>query len=205
MEVKETVIRLMTRLAIEHQAVNLSQGFTDEAPVFDMVWGSVAAAVGGTQEGVDRLNGMSVQTALDGMAKNAADVSLRDLLASLQNPRDQYSQYSFPFGLPELRAAIAEYTEKYLALTPDPNNEITVVLGASEGMAAAFRGLFSPGDAVLIIEPFHEIYPAQLRIFELEPRFVTLRENSTDGPWSTPQLVPAPTSGDTNCACGTKP
>ena len=29
--------------------------------------------------------------------------------------------------------------------------------------------------------------------------------NSTDGPWSTPQLVPAPTSGDTNCACGTKP
>lgn len=25
--------------------------------------------------------------------------------------------------------------------------------------------------------------------------------NSTDGPWSTPLLVPAPTTGDTNCAC----
>ncbi len=25
--------------------------------------------------------------------------------------------------------------------------------------------------------------------------------NSTDGPWSTPLLVPAPTAGDTNCAC----
>ena len=25
--------------------------------------------------------------------------------------------------------------------------------------------------------------------------------NGTDGPWSTPLLVPAPTAGDTNCAC----
>ena len=25
--------------------------------------------------------------------------------------------------------------------------------------------------------------------------------NSTEGPWSTPIVVPAPTSGDTNCAC----
>lgn len=25
--------------------------------------------------------------------------------------------------------------------------------------------------------------------------------NTTDGPWSTPVLIPSPTAGDTNCAC----
>ena len=60
MEIKETVIRLMTRLAIEHGAVNLSQGFTDEAPVYDMVWGGVSAMIGGTEEGAARLESMTL-------------------------------------------------------------------------------------------------------------------------------------------------
>ena len=28
----------MTRLAAAHGALNLAQGFTDEAPIYDMVW-----------------------------------------------------------------------------------------------------------------------------------------------------------------------
>ena len=34
--VKESTIRMMTRLAIEHNAVNLSQGFPNEAPPWEM-------------------------------------------------------------------------------------------------------------------------------------------------------------------------
>jgi hypothetical protein len=34
---KESTIRLMTRLAMEHGATNLSQGFPNEAPPFEMV------------------------------------------------------------------------------------------------------------------------------------------------------------------------
>ncbi len=186
MEVKETVIRLMTRLAIEHNAVNLSQGFTDEPPVYDMVWGAVAASLGGTPEGESELEDITVREALgrlDNAGESALDVSLRDLLAVLQSPRDQFNQYSFPFGMPELRRAIADYTYRFLGFTPDENEEITVVLGASEGMAATFRAFFEPGDAVIVIQPFHEIYPAQLEIFGLEPRFVTLREDVAAGTW----------------------
>ena len=65
MEVKETVIRLMTRLAMEHGAVNFSQGFTDEAPVYDMVWGGISAMLGGTEEGVHRLDSLTLREVLE--------------------------------------------------------------------------------------------------------------------------------------------
>ena len=187
-ELKETVIRRMTRLAVEHGAVNLSQGFTDEAPVFDMVWGAVSAMLGGTQEGVDRIESMTLREILDahmpgGSAGNSLDLTLKELAAGIRNPRDQLNQYSFPFGLPELRHAIADYTEALYGVRPDPEDQITVVLGASEGMAVAFRSLLEPGDEVVVMQPYHELYPSQAAIFGLVPRFVTLREDREAGTW----------------------
>ena len=185
MEVKETVIRRMTRLAVEHGAVNLSQGFTDEAPVFDMVWGGVAAMIGGTREGVDRIESMTLREMLDahGSGANSLDLTLKELLAGVRNPRDQLNQYSFPFGIPELRHAIADYTGDLYGSRPDPEEQVTVVLGASEGMAVAFRSLLEPGDGVLVMQPYHELYPSQAAIFGLVPRFVTLREDPEAGTW----------------------
>ena len=53
--VEESTIRLMTRLADQYHAVNLSQGFTDEAAIYEMVWGAITASLGGTAEGISRL------------------------------------------------------------------------------------------------------------------------------------------------------
>ena len=186
MEVKETVIRLMTRLAMEHGAVNLSQGFTDEAPVYDMVWSGISAMLGGTEEGVRRLESMTLRELLEasgGAGGNSLDLTLKELLAEVRNPRDQLNQYSFPFGLPELRHAIADYTEAFYGHRPDPEEQITVVLGASEGLAVAYRSLLQPGDEVVVMQPFHELYPSQAAIFGLVPRFVTLREDRAAGTW----------------------
>ena len=186
MEVKETVIRLMTRLAMEHGAVNLSQGFTDEAPVYDMVWSGISAMLGGTEEGVRRLESMTLREFLEasgGAGGNSLDLTLKELLAEVRNPRDQLNQYSFPFGLPELRHAIADYTEAFYGHRPDPEEQITVVLGASEGLAVAYRSLLQPGDEVVVMQPFHELYPSQAAIFGLVPRFVTLREDRAAGTW----------------------
>ena len=108
---------------------------------------------------------------------------MKELLAGARNPRDQFNQYSFPFGLPELRRAIADCTDRLYGRRPDPENEITVVLGASEGMAAAFCALFEPGDGVVVMQPCHELYPSQAAIFGLVPRFVTLREDREAGTW----------------------
>ena len=75
MEVKETVIRLMTRLAVEHGAVNLSQGFTDEAPVYDMVWGGIAAMLGGTDEGIRQIESKTLREILAARGKGATTLS----------------------------------------------------------------------------------------------------------------------------------
>ena len=186
MEVKETVIRLMTRLAIEHSAVNLSQGFTDEAPVYDMVWGGISAMLGGTEEGVRRIESTTLREILKAEGEaggNSLEITLKELLAEVRNPRDYLNQYSFPFGIPELRQAIADYTEAFHGHRPDPEEQVTVVLGASEGMAVAFRSLLDPGDGVVVIQPYHELYPSQAEIFGLVPRFVTLREDRDAGTW----------------------
>ena len=186
MEVRETVIRLMTRLAIEHGAVNLSQGFTDEAPVYDMVWGGVSAMLGGTEEGVRRLDSTTLREILEARGEaggNSLDITLKELLARVRNPRDQLNQYSFPFGIPELRHAIADYVEEFYGHRPDPEEQITVVLGASEGMAVSYRSLLQPGDGVVVMQPYHELYPSQAEIFGFVPRFVTLREDRDAGTW----------------------
>ena len=186
MEVKETVIRLMTRLAMEHGAVNLSQGFTDEAPVYDMVWGGIAAMLGGTEEGVRALDSMTLREILDARTDaggNSLDFTLKELLAGVRNPRDQLNQYSFPFGIPDLRHAIADYTQEFYGHRPDPEEQITVVLGASEGLAVAYRSLLDPGDCAVVMQPYHELYPSQAEIFGLVPRFVTLREDRDAGTW----------------------
>ena len=185
-EIKETVIRRMTRLAAAHGAVNLSQGFTDETPTWDMVWSGVSALLGGTEEGASRVEAVTVRELLlatGNDAPDALDLSVKELFEQLRGSRDELNQYSFPFGIPELRHAIADYTQACYGWRPDPEEQITVVLGASEGMAAAFRSLLAPGDGVVVMQPYHELYPSQAAIFGLVPRFVTLREDRRAGTW----------------------
>ncbi|MCY4442198.1 MAG: aminotransferase class I/II-fold pyridoxal phosphate-dependent enzyme [Deltaproteobacteria bacterium] len=195
-QIKETVIRRMTRLAAAHGAVNLAQGFTDETPAWDMVWSGVAALLGGTGEGARRVESLTVRELLAANATanatatgdadagaDALDRSVKELFEQWRGSRDEFNQYSYPFGLPELRHAIADYTQTCHGYRPDPEEQITVVLGASEGMAAAFRSLLAPGDGVVVMQPYHELYPSQAAIFGLVPRFVTLREDRRVGTW----------------------
>ncbi len=185
-QVQESIIRRMTQLAIQHDAVNLAQGFTDEAPTFDLVWGGIAAMLGGTDDGIERLESSSLREILGEQGhdpKGLSTIGLRDLLSRVQNSRDRLNQYSFPFGLPELREAIARYTNRFSGFRPDPEREITVVLGATEGLAAVLRATCRPGDGVLILQPFHEMYPSQAKVFGIRPEFISLREDSGSGDW----------------------
>ena len=108
---------------------------------------------------------------------------LRDALESLQGRRDELNQYSYPFGLSELRQAIAAHTARWSGFEPDPETETTVVLGSTEGLAAVLAAVGRRGDGVVIVEPFHEMYPSQAEIFGLAPRFVTLREEENGAAW----------------------
>jgi len=183
---KESVIRLMTRLSVEHEAVNLSQGFTDESPPYPLVWGGIRSMLGGTPDHAEELEGLTLGEALERLgetASSATGLTLREILAGIQGDRDQFNQYSYPFGLPQLRNAVCEYTRRFYGFQADPDTEVTIVLGATEGLSSVLRAVCEPGDGVVVFQPFHEMYPAQANIFSLRPQFVTLRENESTQTW----------------------
>ena len=186
MPAQESVIRRMTRLAIQHNAVNLSQGITDEPVVYDMAWAALAASLGGTDENATRLETLTLSQfleALPGDRNTLLARPLKNLLSTLQGTRDRFNQYSFPFGLPELRTAIADYTQRFYTYRPDPETQITVTLGATEALSTVLRATCQPGDGILIFQPFHEMYPSQAHLFGLRPKYVTLIENPKAGEW----------------------
>ena len=183
---KESVIRKMTRLAIQHNAVNLSQGITDEAVVYDLAWAGISAILGGSDEGAKKLQTLTLSELLNihpGEIETHLNTPLKDLLAVLQPERDRYNQYSFPFGLPELRTAIADYTNRFYNFHPDPDTQITVTAGSTEALSSTLRAICNPGDGLIIFQPFHEMYPNQANIFGLKPIYVTLNENPETQQW----------------------
>lgn len=72
--------------------------------------------------------------------------------------------YSSNYGIPQLRAAIAEKMERDSGLTYRPEDEIIVTVGANEAVGAAFLALLDPGDEVLVPDPawLHYRWCAQL-------------------------------------------
>lgn len=68
------------------------------------------------------------------------------------------TQYTANAGLFELRAAISHYTHRFVGVKYDPQDEIIITVGASEGVDASFRAIIAPGDEVLIPEPCFVCY-----------------------------------------------
>lgn len=66
--------------------------------------------------------------------------------------------YTANAGLIELRKEIAKYFKRTINLDYDPNNEIIVTVGGSEGIDLAIRTIVEPGDEVLIVEPCFVCY-----------------------------------------------
>ena len=68
------------------------------------------------------------------------------------------TQYTANAGLIELRNAISKYTNRFLGIDYNPENEILITVGASEGVDVALRTVVSQGDEVLVPEPCFVCY-----------------------------------------------
>jgi aminotransferase len=123
----------MTRLAIQHGAINLSQGFPDFP----------ASAT---------------------LKQAAAEAIFADV-----------NQYAITWGAKKFRDAIAEKTKAYLGIDVDPEREITVCCGSTEGMLDVLMAVINPGDEVIVFEPFYENYGPDAIISGAVPRYVQLR------------------------------
>lgn len=76
-------------------------------------------------------------------------------ISALEKGKTKYTANS---GLAELRAAIAGYIEKEQGVSYEPEHEVVVTVGGSEGIDIAIRSLIDPGDEVLIVEPCFVCY-----------------------------------------------
>src|SRR5262245_33693585 len=63
--------------------------------------------------------------------------------------RGGHNQYPPGIGIPELRHAIARHQQRFYDLAVDPEREVLVTAGATEGIAAAILALCEPGDEVV--------------------------------------------------------
>jgi L-glutamine---4-(methylsulfanyl)-2-oxobutanoate aminotransferase len=96
--------------------------------------------------------------------------------AAIAAIRGERNQYTFSFGTPDIREAIAAKSARYNRIPCDPATEVTVTCGVSEAIVAAMLGLANPGDEVIILEPWFEIYVPDCLLAGLTPRFVPLYE-----------------------------
>ncbi|MFN2491807.1 MAG: pyridoxal phosphate-dependent aminotransferase [Pyrinomonadaceae bacterium] len=129
----ESVIREMTREALKHGAVNLSQGFPDFAAPPDI--------------------------------KHVAMKAIED----------DINQYAITWGARDFREAIARKTNWHLGLEVDPETELTVTCGSTEGMIAAMMATVDAGEEVVVFEPFYENYAPDAILSDARPRYVPLR------------------------------
>jgi L-glutamine---4-(methylsulfanyl)-2-oxobutanoate aminotransferase len=91
------------------------------------------------------------------------------------------NQYAITWGVKEFRDAIVAKTKWFLGLEIDPETEITVTCGSTEGMIAGMLACVDEGEEVIVFEPFYENYAPDAILSDATPRHVTLYPPTKDG------------------------
>jgi aspartate/methionine/tyrosine aminotransferase len=94
--------------------------------------------------------------------------------ASTKLPADRRG-WPPPWGLPELRGAVAETLLAERALAVSPADEVLITHGAAGAFAVALDTFVNPGDRVVLFEPTSPLYPLALRPRRARVRWVPAR------------------------------
>ena len=87
---------------------------------------------------------------------------------------EDHNQYAITWGVKSFRDGIAAKTKWFLGMDIDPETEITVTCGSTEGMIAAAMATIDPGEEAVIFDPYYENYMPDTIISGARPRFVPL-------------------------------
>jgi len=82
-------------------------------------------------------------------------------IRSLQRGETHYTSNS---GTIELREAIAHHLERQYGIQYDPEREILVTVGVSEGLYLAMSAFINPGDEVIVPQPCFVAYTAEVML-----------------------------------------
>ena len=136
-----TIFTVMSKLAADTGAINLSQGFPD----FD------------------------------------CDPALVDAVA--RHMREGRNQYAPMQGVPALRQAIAGKFRSLYGATYDPDTEVTITSGGTEGIFDAVAAVVHPGDEVIVLEPCYDSYVPAIEVSGGVAVVVSLRYPDYSVPW----------------------
>ena len=95
--------------------------------------------------------------------------------AAVKAVMDDHNQYAITWGTKGLRDAIAAKAKRDYGVAIDPERQLTVCCGATEGMIATLLATINPGDEVIIFEPFYENYGADVILCGATPKYVSLK------------------------------
>jgi methionine transaminase len=121
-EIGSSIFAVMTKMALEHGAINLSQGFPDFS----------------------------------------IDEKLINLVHRFM--LEGHNQYAPMPGLPALREILSEVVFRTYEYRYDPETQITITSGATEGLYAAITAFVRPGDEVIIFDPSYDSYDPAIRL-----------------------------------------
>lgn len=84
--------------------------------------------------------------------------------------------YTSNLGLVELRQEIAKYIKKLIGIDYNPDDEVLVTVGGSEGIDVIVRTLINPGDEMIIPQPSFVCYEPCCRLSGGTPVIIDLEE-----------------------------
>lgn len=103
--------------------------------------------------------------------------------------QNNFNQYAITWGTKNLRDAIVAKVLRDYGVKLDPETNLTVCCGATEGMIASLMATVNPGEEVIVFEPFYENYGPDAILCGATPRFVSL--NPPDFSFNRAELAAA--------------
>ena len=88
------------------------------------------------------------------------------------------THYTSNAGLKELKVEIDHYLDRHYGVSYDPDHEIMVTVGGSEGIDVALRAMLDPGDEVLIPQPSYVSYLPCTILADGNPVIIPLQEKN---------------------------
>lgn len=113
--------------------------------------------------------------------------------AGIRSIEEGQTHYTSNYGLPTLRQAIAEHLERLYGVVYDPDTEIIVTAGVSEGLNISMQALLDPGDEVLCPSPSYVAYMPNVVL--AGGQFVPVPTRGVDGFRLHPEELEARVSG----------
>lgn len=88
-----------------------------------------------------------------------------------------YTSYTSNKGLYKLRLYISRHLKQKFGLEYDPNDEILITVGVSEGLDLAARSIINPGDEVIIPQPSYVSYGPVVHLAGGKPIYIDTKKS----------------------------